>query len=66
MSTKSKAETKAHHIIALTFALLFHVAAIYALTGNTNVEYDKFVPEFAKEWFDKDADKKDTKAQKRA
>lgn len=66
MTNHSKFEKKAktNHFIALTFAILLHGAALYALTGSSNVEFEKFVPEFAKEWLDMDADKKETKTAK--
>ncbi len=59
-------KVKTNHIIALTFAIVFHIGAIYALTGGTSdFDAQKLVPDFAKEWLDmEDTDKKDSKKTK--
>jgi len=67
MQNQWEKKVKTNHIIALTFAIVFHIGAIYALTGGaSNFDAQKLVPDFAKEWLDtdKDANKKDSKKTK--
>ena len=62
MAQKWEKRGKINRMIALTVAIVFHLTALYFLTGDSKIDTQNLVPDFAKEWFDKDADQKKPRA----